>query len=110
MLIIVLACAALAGCGGGGHSGPPAALLHPDKLTAKAPQLFTATFKTTKGTFQIEVTDLGAEGRRPVLQPCEVGLLRRRRLLPRRPAVRRAVRDQSVPERVDRVAERDDPR
>ena len=48
---------ALAGCGGGGHSassGPPDVLLHPAKLTAKAPQLFTATFKTTKGTFQIE--------------------------------------------------------
>jgi peptidyl-prolyl cis-trans isomerase A (cyclophilin A) len=54
MIIIALACAALAGCGGGGHSGPPDALLHPAKLTAKAPQLFTATFKTTKGTFQIE--------------------------------------------------------
>ena len=57
MIIIALASAALAGCGGGGHSaasGPPAALLHPAKLNAKAPQLFTATFKTTKGTFQIE--------------------------------------------------------
>ena len=32
----------------------PTSLLHPAKLTAKAPQLFTATFKTTKGTFQIE--------------------------------------------------------
>jgi peptidyl-prolyl cis-trans isomerase A (cyclophilin A) len=56
-IIIALACAALTGCGGGGKSaasGPPAALLHPAKLTAKAPQLFTATFKTTKGTFQIE--------------------------------------------------------
>jgi peptidyl-prolyl cis-trans isomerase A (cyclophilin A) len=46
---------AAAGCGGGGSSsGPPAALLHPAKLKAKAPQLFTATFKTTKGTFEIE--------------------------------------------------------
>jgi cyclophilin family peptidyl-prolyl cis-trans isomerase len=56
-VLIALACAALAGCGGSGKSagsGPPAALLHPAKLTAKAPQLFTATFKTTKGTFQIE--------------------------------------------------------
>jgi peptidyl-prolyl cis-trans isomerase A (cyclophilin A) len=55
-IIIALACAAfaVAGCGGGGKSGPPEALLHPAKLTAKAPQLFTATFKTTKGTFQIE--------------------------------------------------------
>ena len=56
-VIIAFACAALAGCGGGGKSassGPPDVLLHPAKLTAKAPQLFTATFKTTKGTFQIE--------------------------------------------------------
>ena len=52
-LFIVLACAALAGCGGSGgsSSGPPTALLHPDKLKAKAPQLFTVVFKTTKGTF-----------------------------------------------------------
>ena len=56
MTIIALACATLAGCGGGhsAASGPPVALLHPAKLKAKAPQLFTATFKTTKGTFQIE--------------------------------------------------------
>ena len=54
-VLIVLACAAVAGCGGGGKSaGPPDVLLHPAKLTAKAPQLFTATFKTTKGTFKIE--------------------------------------------------------
>jgi peptidyl-prolyl cis-trans isomerase A (cyclophilin A) len=56
-VLIALACAALAGCGGSGksaNSGPPDVLLHPAKLTAKAPQLFTATFKTTKGTFQIE--------------------------------------------------------
>lgn len=47
---------AVAGCGGGSSSssGPPAALLKPAKLKAKAPQLFTTTFKTTKGTFQIE--------------------------------------------------------
>jgi hypothetical protein len=56
-VLIAFACAALAGCGGGGKSAassPPDILLHPAKLTAKAPQLFTATFKTTKGTFQIE--------------------------------------------------------
>jgi peptidyl-prolyl cis-trans isomerase A (cyclophilin A) len=54
-LLIVLACAALAGCGGGGSSsGPPSALLHPAKLNAKAPQLFTVTFKTTKGTFTVQ--------------------------------------------------------
>jgi len=51
-----LACIALAGCGGK-HSagGPPKALLDPAKLTAQAPALFTATFKTTKGTFAVEV-------------------------------------------------------
>jgi len=56
MILLALACAALAGCGGGhsAASGPPDALLHPAKLKAKAPQLFTVTFKTTKGTFQIE--------------------------------------------------------
>jgi peptidyl-prolyl cis-trans isomerase A (cyclophilin A) len=48
--------AAVAACGGGGKSaGPADALLHPDKLTAKAPQIFEATFKTTKGDFTIEV-------------------------------------------------------
>ena len=55
--LLAFGCAAVAGCGSGGTSssaGPPAALLHPAKLTAKAPQLFTATFKTTKGTFEIE--------------------------------------------------------
>ena len=47
-----------AGCGGSGSnssSGPPAALLHPAKLKLKAPQLYTVTFKTTKGTFTIGV-------------------------------------------------------
>jgi peptidyl-prolyl cis-trans isomerase A (cyclophilin A) len=47
-----------AACGGGGagkQTGPPAALLHPAKLHAKAPQIFTATFETTKGTFEVEV-------------------------------------------------------
>ena len=55
--LLALACVAVAGCGGSGKSdaaGPPDALLHPAKLKAKAPQLFTATFKTTKGTFEIE--------------------------------------------------------
>jgi peptidyl-prolyl cis-trans isomerase A (cyclophilin A) len=58
-LLLVCATFALlaAGCGGGGgsSSGPPSALLHPSKLTAKAPQLYTVTFKTTKGTFTIGV-------------------------------------------------------
>jgi peptidyl-prolyl cis-trans isomerase A (cyclophilin A) len=54
VLLAVLA----AGCGGGGKSAdssPPKALLDPSKLTAKAPQLFTATFKTTAGTFVVKV-------------------------------------------------------
>ncbi len=55
-ILITLACAALAGCGSGGsHSGPPDALLHPAKLKTKSPQLFTATFETTKGEFVIDV-------------------------------------------------------
>lgn len=57
-LLLVLASCALvaAGCGGGGSSsGPPSALLHPAKLTAKSPQLYTVTLKTTKGTFTIGV-------------------------------------------------------
>jgi peptidyl-prolyl cis-trans isomerase A (cyclophilin A) len=54
-ILIALACATLAGCGGSTHSGPPDALLHPGKLKAKAPQLFTATFETTKGEFVIDV-------------------------------------------------------
>jgi peptidyl-prolyl cis-trans isomerase A (cyclophilin A) len=52
LLLVVLA---LAACGGGGESGPPSALLHPEKLDAKAPQIFTARFKTTKGDFDVEV-------------------------------------------------------
>ena len=57
-VLLALACIALAGCGGGGKpkaGGPPAALLDPAKLTAQAPARFTATFKTTKGTFAVEV-------------------------------------------------------
>lgn len=45
----------LAGCGGGGSSSPPKALLHPGQLTKKAPQLFDVTFHTTKGDFTISV-------------------------------------------------------
>lgn len=59
LLLVLASCALLAaGCGGGGggsSSGPPSALLHPAKLTAKSPQLYTVTFKTTKGTFTIGV-------------------------------------------------------
>ena len=47
--------AAVAACGGGKSAGPPDALLHPSTLNEKAPQIFEATFKTTKGDFTIEV-------------------------------------------------------
>jgi peptidyl-prolyl cis-trans isomerase A (cyclophilin A) len=48
---------ALTACGGGSSSksSPPPALLHPDKLTTKAPQLFDVKFETTKGTFTVSV-------------------------------------------------------
>ncbi|MDX6486373.1 MAG: hypothetical protein QOF43_1526 [Gaiellaceae bacterium] len=50
---------ALAACGGGGGSSssssaaPPPALLHPEKLTAKAPAVFDVTFHTSKGDFVV---------------------------------------------------------
>lgn len=44
-----------AGCGGSSRPGPETALLHPSKLHAKAPQLYTVAFVTTKGTFTIGV-------------------------------------------------------
>jgi len=57
--LALLAVLALAACGGGGDksasSGPPEKLLHPDTLTAKAPQLFDITFHTTKGDFVVTV-------------------------------------------------------
>jgi peptidyl-prolyl cis-trans isomerase A (cyclophilin A) len=34
---------------------PPAALLHPAKLHAKAPNVYAVAFKTTKGTFTVTV-------------------------------------------------------
>jgi peptidyl-prolyl cis-trans isomerase A (cyclophilin A) len=52
--LLVLLVLTLAACGGG-SSGPPKALLHPDTLTKKAPQLFDITFHTTKGDFVITV-------------------------------------------------------
>ena len=44
-------------CGGGGakQAAAPAPLLHPQALTAKAPQRFDVTFTTTKGDFTITV-------------------------------------------------------
>ncbi len=58
LLLVLVSCSLLAaGCGGGGGSSskPPSELLHPAKLTAKSPQLYTVTFKTSKGTFTIGV-------------------------------------------------------
>jgi peptidyl-prolyl cis-trans isomerase A (cyclophilin A) len=57
LLLLVLVAVVAAGCGGKSSSSasPPKALLDPSKLTATAPQRFTATFKTTAGTFVVEV-------------------------------------------------------
>lgn len=57
LLLLVLLAAVAAGCGGktGSSTAPPEALLDPSTLTAKAPQLFDATFKTTAGTFDVRV-------------------------------------------------------
>jgi peptidyl-prolyl cis-trans isomerase A (cyclophilin A) len=50
------AVATLAACGGGAKkSASQSQLLRPQSLTAKAPQRFDATFKTTKGDFTITV-------------------------------------------------------
>lgn len=57
--VILLSGVALvaAGCGDGSSatSGPPAALLRPAALTARAPQLYTVKFVTTAGTFTVGV-------------------------------------------------------
>ena len=55
LLLPLLAVAVLAGCGGTSATGPPATLLHPAKLTKKAPQIFDITFHTTKGDFVVTV-------------------------------------------------------
>ena len=55
LLLLLLLLPVAAACGGGSSSGPPAALLHPAKLTKKAPQLFDITFHTTKGDFVVSV-------------------------------------------------------
>jgi peptidyl-prolyl cis-trans isomerase A (cyclophilin A) len=53
--LVLLGLLVLAGCGGSSSSGPPKALLHPEQLTKKAPQLFDVTFHTTKGDFTLSV-------------------------------------------------------
>jgi peptidyl-prolyl cis-trans isomerase A (cyclophilin A) len=46
----------VAGCGGGSSASKPnPALLQPEKLTKKAPQLFDVTFHTTAGDFTMSV-------------------------------------------------------
>lgn len=57
LLLLVVVAMVAAGCGGKSSSSasPPKALLDPSKFTATAPQRFTATFKTTAGTFVVEV-------------------------------------------------------
>jgi peptidyl-prolyl cis-trans isomerase A (cyclophilin A) len=53
--LVLLGLLVLAGCGGSSSSGPPKALLHPEQLNKKAPQLFDVTFHTTKGDFTLSV-------------------------------------------------------
>jgi cyclophilin family peptidyl-prolyl cis-trans isomerase len=59
LAILLVLVPLFAACGGGGKKssagGPPDALLHPDKLTAKAPATFGVTFHTTKGDFVVTV-------------------------------------------------------
>jgi peptidyl-prolyl cis-trans isomerase A (cyclophilin A) len=57
VLLLVFVAVLAAGCGEKTSSpaSPPKALLDPSKLTATAPRQFTATFKTTAGTFVVEV-------------------------------------------------------
>lgn len=55
LVLLGLAVLLLAGCGGGSSSSPPKALLHPEKLDKKAPQLFDVTFHTTAGDFVVSV-------------------------------------------------------
>ena len=47
--------AVLVGAASARPAGPPSALLHPAKLTARAPGTFIATFRTSKGSFAVTV-------------------------------------------------------
>jgi peptidyl-prolyl cis-trans isomerase A (cyclophilin A) len=61
MLAAVLTVTLAGGCGGGtsgdtqSSTKPPDALLHPTRLTRKAPRVFHVTFHTTKGDFVLTV-------------------------------------------------------
>lgn len=55
--VVLIGCLAAA-CAGAAYAGavePPPALLQPAKLTARAPRTFTATFRTSKGSFVVTV-------------------------------------------------------
>ena len=52
-LVLVTLCACVAT--GVAVAAPPPQLLHPEKLTAKAPATYRVSFKTTKGTFVVTV-------------------------------------------------------
>ena len=52
--IALSACAAGVACGAA-IAAPPPSLLHPSKLTAKAPAVYSVSFATTKGTFVVTV-------------------------------------------------------
>ena len=52
--IALFACAAFVAAGVA-TAAPPPSLLHPSKLTAKAPAVYSVSFATTKGTFVVTV-------------------------------------------------------